>query len=237
MDGVHRVADHWQVKAVLLDMDGTLVDTERVYLQSLTAVLTEFGYDDVADVCAGMIGRPGPECQQMLIDRYGDGLPLARINAAFTTTCADILKDGLPLKHGALDLLDALAQAGWPTALVTSSTRKTAEHYLTLGGIRDRFELLITRDDVVHSKPAPDLYLLAAERIGALPAACVAVEDSSVGIAAAFAAGTIPIMVPDMLAPTTETRGQCAAVLPDLIAVRILLADKAGLGASAVGRD
>jgi HAD superfamily hydrolase (TIGR01509 family) len=227
------IPEPWQVEAVLLDMDGTLVDTERVYVESLTAVLTGLGYPDVDAVCSAMVGRPGPECQRLLIAHYGDGLPLARINAGFSEKCRAILQDGLPLKRGVNELLDALAEAGWPVAVVTSSTQKTAEQHLTLGGIRGRFDRIVTRDEVAHSKPAPDLYLLAARRLGVAPGSCVAVEDSGIGIAAAFAAGTIPIMVPDLLQPSDETRTQCAAVLPDLIAVRTLLTERAGLsGAS-----
>ena len=71
-------------------------------------------------------------------------------------------------------------------AVVTSSSRKTADLHLTLAGIRGRFDTIFTRDDVAHGKPAPDLYLLAAQRIGSAPQNCVAVEDSSVGVAAAF---------------------------------------------------
>ena len=226
-------AQRWQVEAVLLDMDGTLVDTERVYIDSLTDVLTEFGYPDARAVCEAMIGLPGPACQQLLIDRYGAKVPLREINAAFATKRDACFSQGLPLKHGTIELLDALDAAGWPTAVVTSSTQQTAEQHLALGGILERFDYLITRDAVAHSKPAPDLYLLAADTLGIAPAACVAVEDSGVGIAAAFAAGTIPIMVPDLLPPNEATRAQCAAVLPDLIAVRRLLTERAGLGINA----
>jgi HAD superfamily hydrolase (TIGR01509 family) len=228
------ITEQWQVEAVLLDMDGTLLDTERVYVDSLTAVLTGLGYADVEAVCSTMIGRPGPECQRLLIERYGDGLPLARINAGFTEKCRAILQNGLPLKRGVHELLDALKAARWRVAVVTSSTQKTAEQYLTLSGIRARFDRLITRDEVAHSKPAPDLYLLAAQLLGLAPGRCVAVEDSGIGIAAAFAAGTIPIMVPDLLPPSDETRGQCAAVLPDLLAVRTLLTERAGLGGATI---
>jgi HAD superfamily hydrolase (TIGR01509 family) len=225
-----NIPEQWQVEAVLLDMDGTLLDTERVYVESLTAVLTGLGYPDVDTVCSAMIGRPGPECQRLLIARYGDGLPLARINAGFTERCHAILQNGMPLKRGVNELLDALAEACWPVAVVTSSTLQTAEQYLTLSGIRARFDRIVSRDEVAHSKPAPDLYLLAARHLGLAPGSCVAVEDSGVGIAAAFAAGTIPIMVPDLIPPSSETRDQCAAVLPDLIAVRALLTERAGLG-------
>jgi len=209
----------WQIEAVLLDMDGTLVDTERVYIESLTEVLTAFGLPDALATCHSMIGLPGPECQALLVARYGDALPLADINRAFVAKRDARFAHGLPVKAGTLELLDTLRDARCRTAVVTSSSRKTADLHLTLAGIRARFDTILTRDDVAHGKPAPDLYLLAAQRIGSAPRNCVAVEDSSVGVAAAFTAGAITLMVPDLLQPDDQTREKCAAVLPDLHAV------------------
>ncbi|WBU29428.1 HAD family phosphatase [Rhodopseudomonas palustris] len=216
-------AHDWLIAAVLLDMDGTLVDTERVYLESLTEVLNAFGLPDAIETCESMVGLPGPECQALLVARYGETLPLREINRAFVEKRDARFAQGLPVKPGTCELLDALDDAGCPVAVVTSSSRKTADMHLTLAGIRARFGTILTRDDVAHGKPAPDLYLLAADRLGVPPAHCVAVEDSSVGVASAFTAGAITLMVPDLLQPDAATRGKCAAVLPDLNAVRTLL--------------
>ncbi|UYO39231.1 HAD family phosphatase [Rhodopseudomonas palustris] len=206
----------WLIAAVLLDMDGTLVDTERVYLESLTEVLNAFGLPDATKTCESMVGLPGPECQALLVARYGETLPLSDINRAFVAKRDARFAEGLPVKPGTCELLDALDDARCPVAVVTSSSRKTADMHLTLAGIRARFGTILTRDDVAHGKPAPDLYLLAADRLGVPPAHCVAVEDSSVGVASAFTAGAITLMVPDLLQPDATTRGKCAAVLPDL---------------------
>jgi HAD superfamily hydrolase (TIGR01509 family) len=224
------VTDRWQVDAVLLDMDGTLLDTERVYIASLRTVLSARGYADVTEACHAMIGLPGPDCQQLLIARYGKNFPIDEINRDFATECAAMMRDGLPLKPGAAELLDALREADCPMAVVTSSSRRSAEQHLTLAGIRMRFDTVLTRDDVARSKPCPDLYLLGAQRLGVRPEACIAVEDSSVGVAAAHAAGAITLMVPDLLPPGEATRAQCAAVLPDLFGVLALLRERAGLG-------
>ena len=113
-------------------------------------------------------------------------------------------------------------------AIVTSSSRRSAERNLSLAGIRSRFENILTRDDVTRSKPSPDLYLLAASRLGVAPEFCVAVEDSNHGVAAAHAAGAITIMVPDMVAPTAESRAKCMAVVPDLGAVVDMLRMRGG---------
>ena len=217
----------WNVSAVLLDMDGTLLDTEKVYFNSLVAALDAAGYaDDAVALCHAMVGLPGPACEAILLDRYGEDFPLAEINRAFLANRDKFLEAGLPLRPGTLELLDALAAADCPMAIVTSSSRRTAERDLALAGIRPRFNTILTIDDVTRGKPSPDLYLLAATRLGFAPQLCVAIEDSNHGVAASHAAGAITIMVPDMAPPTEETRAKCAAVLPDLNAVLAMLHER-----------
>ena len=221
----------WNVSAVLLDMDGTLLDTEKVYFNSLVAALNASGYtDDAVALGHAMVGLPGPACEAMLLDRYGETFPLAEINRAFLVNRDKFMEAGLPLKSGTLELLDGLAAADCPMAIVTSSSRSSAERNLSLAGIRSRFDTILTLDDVTRGKPSPDLYLLAARRLGFAPQVCIAVEDSNHGVAASHAAGAITIMVPDMAPPTDETRAKCAAVLPDLNAVLAMLRDRGGFG-------
>jgi HAD superfamily hydrolase (TIGR01509 family) len=225
------MTERWTIGAVLLDMDGTLLDTERVYHESLVTALNAFGLADAIAMSHAMIGLPGAECEHLLCAHYGADLPLADFNRAFAAKRDDLLREGLPLKSGVIELLDALRAADCPMAIVTSSSRRTADQHLTLGGIRSRFTTLLTRDDVARGKPSPDLYLLAAEQLGVAPNSCIAIEDSNPGIASAHGAGTIPIMVPDLVEPSAETRSKCAAVLPDLHAALALLRERGGLGA------
>jgi len=224
------MSGRWDVRAVLLDMDGTLLDTERVYFDSLVFALKAFGHvDGVEALCQAMVGVPGPARWTMLEAHYGEGFPLSEVNKAYVISRDERFAAGLPLKRGAAELLDALRENELAAAIVTSSSRSTSNARLTRAGIRDRFEMILSREDVTRSKPAPDLYLLAASRLGVSPQCCLAVEDSGHGVAAAHAAGAITIMVPDMLPPTEEARAQCAAVVDDLHAVLELLHQRAGL--------
>ena len=192
--------------------------------------LNAFGYtDDVEALCHAMVGLPGPDCEAMLLARYGEDFPLAEINRALRRTARRNLAAGLPLKRGAVELLDALQAAECPMAIVTSSSRRTAEAHLTLAGIRTRFDTILTATTSRRGKPSPDLYLLAASRLGVPPESCVAVEDSNHGVTSAHAAGTITIMVPDMVPPTEASRARCAAVVDDLGAVLEMLHQRGGL--------
>jgi HAD superfamily hydrolase (TIGR01509 family) len=224
------VSDRWDVSAVLLDMDGTLIDTERMYFDSLVTALKAHGYtDDVEELCHAMVGLPGPDCEAMLLARYDESFPLREVNKAFAVRSKAILAAGMPLKNGAVALLDALRDAGCPMAIVTSSSRRTADAHLALAGIRERFETILTRDDVTRGKPSPDLYLLAASKLGTSPGRCIAVEDSNHGVTSAHAAGAVTIMVPDMVPPTEESRARCVAVVDDLAAVLEMLHQRGGL--------
>ena len=103
-----------------------------------------------------------------------------------------------------------------PLAVATSAARETVEHHLGRAGLLERFHAIATRDDVEHAKPAPDIYLEAARRLGVTPAHCLASRTSSVGLTAAHAAGMMAIMVPDILPPTDEIRAKALHVAADL---------------------
>ncbi len=220
LQGIAALApEPWPKAAVLLDMDGTLIDSERVYATSLIRALNDFSFPDAEAMTRSMVGIPAVESQALLFKAYGADFPLAEVSAAYTRYRDELIHDGMPMKPGVIELLDAIAAANVPVAVVTASMRGNAENHLGHAGIRDRFDDVITRDDAARGKPFPDLYLLGAERLGVSPQDCIAVEDSKPGIASAHSAGTIPIMVPDVVTPDPDTRARAAVVLPDLHAV------------------
>ena len=204
------------VEAVIFDMDGTLIDSEAVYIAGMQDAARTLGLPLPIDLCHAMVGVPSHECNLMLQEHYGPGFDLTVFRGHFGQSVQRQMKERVPVKSGAVELLDFLGAQGLPLAIATSAGRATAERNLGRAGLLDRFVTLATRDDVEHPKPAPDLYLEAARRLGLAPERCVAFEDSSIGIVAAHAAGMRAVMVIDILPPTEEARAKCFHVAQDL---------------------
>jgi HAD superfamily hydrolase (TIGR01509 family) len=215
------------IEAVIFDMDGTLIDSEQAYIAGMQEAAAIVGLDMPASLGHAMIGVPSHECNLMLQAHYGPGFDLAVFRGHFATSLERQLKERVPVKPGVFELLDFLKAQGLPLAIATSAGRATAERNLGRAGLLDRFVTLATRNDVEHPKPAPDLYLEAARRLGVAPQNCVAFEDSSIGIIAAHAAGMRAVMVIDILSPTEEARAKCFHVAQDLHEVLRLMSRKA----------
>jgi HAD superfamily hydrolase (TIGR01509 family) len=211
--------------AVILDMDGTLHDTEGVYHRALKEAVAAVGFAVTDAFCHSLIGIPGLESDVMLMAHLGPDFPFAEFDRRYEDIRNSALGTVVPLKAGALELLDALALCALKVAVATSASRRAAELHLGLSGLRARLPVVVTRNDVARGKPHPDAYLRAAELLGVPPEQCLAVEDSFNGIRAAHAAGMMPVMVPDMLAPTHEIRAMCVRVAGDLHEVRLLVAE------------
>jgi HAD superfamily hydrolase (TIGR01509 family) len=197
-------------------MDGTLIDSESVYIAGMHDAARALGLPLPQELCHAMVGVPSHECNLMLQEHYGPGFDLAVFRGHFSTSVQRRMSEGVPVKPGVVELLDFLASRGLPIAIATSAGRATAERNLGRAGLLDRFKAVAARDDVEHPKPAPDLYLEAAKRLGVPPPHCVAFEDSSIGIVAAHAAGMRAVMVLDILPPTEEARAKCLHVAQDL---------------------
>jgi HAD superfamily hydrolase (TIGR01509 family) len=213
------------IDAVIFDMDGLLIDTERVFRDVLIESAADMGYEFPQALHRKMVGLPGRESDRLMQDFFGPQFSLPDYRRRLTEMVELRLGDGVPLRAGALELLDYLERQAIPKAVATSTGRQTAEKRLCNCGIRQRFQVVETSDDVVRGKPNPDIFLKAAADLGMLPGKCIVLEDSYNGIRAAHAAGIKAIMVPDLLEPNPEISALCFAVLDDLHQVRKLFSE------------
>jgi len=212
------------VEAVVLDMDGTLLDTEGPYREAFLASAAALGHTVDESFYATLVGVSSRERGALVLARYGPGFPWAECLRDYRVRKARLLEGGVRVKSGAAELLAECAARGLPCAIATSATRRTASAALGRAGLLGAFAALAARDDVAHGKPHPDLFLRAAGALGAPPRRCLAVEDSPPGVLAARAAGMRVIMVPDALPPTPELlRRGGVSVAADLRGVRALL--------------
>ncbi len=211
------------IRAVLLDMDGTILDTETIYVGSMFAALAEMGFHLEERLIHAMIGLPGQECMALLRGEFGERFQYTAFQPVYVAHRTERMKGGIPLKAGTLELLDLIEAAGLKVAVATSSNRENARTNLAAAGLLPRLAAVLTRDDVELAKPHPALFLKAAAAVGEAASACLAVEDSHVGVRAAHGAGAMTVMVPDMLPPTDEIRALCLHVVDDLHAVGALL--------------
>jgi HAD superfamily hydrolase (TIGR01509 family) len=220
------------VAGVIFDMDGLLFDTERVYLDALLKAAVTVDRTMTEAFALSMIGTPGKECRVMIAEHYGEGFSIEAFNTAFEAGVAAALAHDIPLRPGARELVGYLAGEGIPQAVATSATRRSVERYLERTGLIGSFAAIVSREDVESPKPAPDPFLAAAAKLRLPPAECLVLEDSYHGITAAHAAGTMPIMVPDLLPVTDAMRRLCIAVADDLHAVATLIANARSQGSS-----
>ena len=188
-----------RIRAVIFDIDGLMIDSERISQRSWGQVMADAGYPLSEEVYLQMIGRTEKDVRYILQGVYGAEFPFDSMYHRREERFNQIIaQEGMPIKAGLIQLLDFIDARGIKKAVASSTYCRLAEMKLSAAGIRERFDVLVTGDEVVHGKPAPDLFLAAAARIAAQPAECLVLEDSEAGLQAAHAAGMAVVWVPDM---------------------------------------
>lgn len=212
-----------QNNSIIFDMDGVIFDTEQLYIDCCKAVADKFHMGDDAFVealCHRCIGVTREVTRQNILDTYGEDFPIDDYFADSSREFQKRFGDGKHMiKPGVTELFAYLKQENFRIALASSTRTATLTKELDDAGLLQNFDVIVGGDQVERSKPAPDIFLKAAELLGAEPSECYVLEDSYNGISAAHNAGMIPIMVPDLLPPTDEMREKAAAILDSLYEV------------------
>lgn len=205
------------IKAVLFDLDGTLVDTELLSARAWLASGERLGIDVSEELIKSFVGRTADAVTNILIEHLGITEATAHELFSLHRSIKDeLMENELAAKPFAVKALSALKDHGFALGLATSSYRPVAERELEPFGMQAYFDSITCGDEIEHGKPAPDIYLLAAKRLGMLPEECAVVEDSPNGARAGAAAGMSVFLVPDTIEPTPEIRSMCVDVLGSL---------------------
>ena len=214
-------------KLVIFDMDGLMFDTERIYYRAWQEGAKTYNYELTWDIYTQIVARNSRYIEKVLKRILGNELPFNAICAKKREISdAIIAKEGIQKKEGLMELLDYLDEQGIKKVVATSSMREKALQYLTLAGIRERFDWVICGSDVEESKPNPEIFLKAAEYVGIAPEESMVLEDSRLGLQAAKAAKMTGILIPDLVAADEEMKSNAAYIMPSLKEVITLLEEK-----------
>ncbi|MFA6507149.1 MAG: HAD family phosphatase [Treponemataceae bacterium] len=191
--------------AVIFDMDGLMLDTERPAVFLWVRAARESGWDIDESVPMSTIGLNEANTRASVMETCGPSFPYDTVRARLIGLCQEHFeREGIAHRPGLLPLLDTLAELGVPLAVATSTVRSEAMEKLRWAGIADRFTAFACGDEVARGKPAPDIFLLAASRLSVDPSACVGFEDSPAGLRALAAAGIRSVFVKDMIEPPAD---------------------------------
>lgn len=192
-------------KACLFDMDGLIFDTERSFMEQLSVVMDEYGYRLTREIYCEMLGLGGEVLRRKMKGYFGQDYPFSEISREAVRRVNRIAETvGLTVKPEICDVLSVMMERGIPCAVASSSRSERVRRYMEIVGLAEYFQVIIGGERVSHSKPAPDIFLLAARELGVSPEECVVLEDSENGVCAGGKAGCTTICVPDLKMPGRE---------------------------------
>jgi beta-phosphoglucomutase len=202
---------------VILDMDGIIIDSEPVYRLAWQQAAAELGYDLSDEFYGSLLGLTTPDAEAKVYERFGPEFPISRFRELWPARWRRLVETkGIPVKPGLGNFLKVLEEHRLPVAVGTSSEAELVATSLRAAGLDGRFACIVSGDQVANGKPAPDIFLEAARRLGVTPGRCIVLEDSDAGILAAAAAGMASIIIPDLKPPSPEAAKIALRILPSL---------------------
>lgn len=214
-------------KTVIFDMDGVLTDTEEVSARAWRQCGALQQIEDMEATILDCIGRNEKDMRAYFAQKYGEDFEYMVFKKNKHRIFEEILeKEGIPVKKGVRELLEFLEKEGYGIGLASSTREAAIRTRMEKLGFLHYFRTITSGDMVEHSKPDPEIYLLACRNMGVRPEDAFAIEDSPNGIRSAYRAGMKVIMVPDLIQPDEEIRGMLYGCFSSLLEVRDFLADR-----------
>ena len=213
-------------RAVVFDMDGLLLDSERICMEIFAEVCVSNGFEFDRIVYGRCIGTNREGTRQVLLEGYGAEFPYEVVEDEWMSRYeAQVQSEPVPVKAGATEVLECLRRREVPIALATSTQAPIALRKLELAGLAGYFEIAVTGEQVSRGKPDPEPYVEALRRLGQAARDCWALEDSDNGVVSAHGAGMMVVQVPDLIEPTAEVRALGHVVVDSLVDVLALLGE------------
>ena len=217
-----------QIKGILFDMDGLILDTEKLYCRFWQEAARILGYPMTMEQALGMRSLNRHAGEAKLKSYFGEGISYTEVREKrIELMDAFVEKEGVTTKPGIWELLAFLQEKQIRTAIATSSPIGRTKKYLSSVHLENEFDAIVSGYMVEHGKPEPDIYVYAARQLGLEPGNCIVLEDSPAGILAAYRAGCMPVMIPDLDEPDEETRKLLFAQAESLVQFREVL-EKSG---------
>lgn len=187
------------IEAIIFDMDGVIFDTERLYLNTWKKVFERYGYKMTKETYTSVMGVGRKNVIKTFLKIYGENLPIERMYKEKDYELGKLIEGNkVDLKIGVYETLSFLKENGYKIALATSAKSERAKKHLIHAKIIDKFDVIICGDDVVKSKPDPEIFLKAVNALGVNKNNCVIIEDSEAGVQSGYNAGIKVIHVPDL---------------------------------------
>ncbi|MGG7143112.1 HAD family hydrolase [Clostridium nigeriense] len=208
------------IRTVIFDMDGVLFDTEKVYLDVWTSICEKYGYKMTKEIYCKVIATGRENVKRVFKKEFGNNIPIEEMYKEKDINLAIELEKGVPVKDGAYELLKYLKNRKYNLALATSASKERMDKQLEDAGFRCIFDEVVCRDEVMETKPNPEIFLKAADKLGVDPKECIVIEDSLAGVRAAYRGNMIPIHVVDLKTADDEINKYCYRSFNNLIEIK-----------------
>lgn len=198
------------INAVIFDMDGLILDSERMAIRMWVEAGEQGGYPITKEMARGAIGMDVKDTEALFISLLGPEFPFQRMNRLRRDLTEETMdREGMPIKTGAREIISIIHRRSIPLGVASATETGIVSTYLDKADLKKYFSHIVGGDQVKIGKPDPAVYLLTADKLGVAPAECLVFEDSEKGLGAAHAAGMKPILIPDILPPTEEMLKKC----------------------------